>query len=33
MVLVGDLRLLNVLLKDVPSEQVIENTKSGSPLL
>jgi hypothetical protein len=27
MVLVGDLRLLNVLLKDVPSEQVIENTQ------
>ncbi len=27
MILVGDLRLLNVLLKDVPSEQVIENTQ------
>ena len=27
MVLVGDLRLLNILLKDVPSEQVIENTQ------
>ena len=27
MVLVGDLRLLNLLLKDVPSEQVIENTQ------
>jgi len=27
MVLVGDLRLLNVLLKDVPSKQVIENTQ------
>lgn len=27
MVLVGDLRLLNVLLKDIPSEQVIENTQ------
>ena len=27
MVLVGDLRLLNVLLKDIPSGQVIENTQ------
>jgi hypothetical protein len=27
MVLVGDLRLLNILLKDVPSELVIENTQ------
>tara|TARA_B110000114_G_scaffold88153_1_gene93137 strand:+ start:54 stop:530 length:477 start_codon:yes stop_codon:yes gene_type:complete len=27
MVLVGDLRLLNILLKDVPSEQVIKNTQ------
>ena len=27
MVLVGDLRLLNVLLKDIPSKQVIENTQ------
>ena len=27
MVLVGDLRLLNLLLKDVPSEQVIVNTQ------
>ena len=26
MVLVGDLRLLNILLKDLPSEMVIENT-------
>jgi hypothetical protein len=27
MILVGDLRMLNILLKDVPSEQVIENTQ------
>ena len=30
MVLMGDLRLLNLVMKDIPSEVVIENTYSGS---